>query len=660
MLRNTAAAGVVLGCALATQVAAHTNSVGFIITPSSATSCVGSGGSECYDVEVFFGSWHAGSISPEGNLALFEITGSGETQVVGPTVGGSTPFSMNHSLTGTVPNSGSSTTYDYSVQGSADQANLQSVFSFGSNYFFDNYTSALQATSAGSNDIHAHQSAVGAALPPGTYRIDYDAIGFPTTATWEPRPAILTATFTILSGGGIVVDTGGAPNVTLTAPPAPSGPFTVTATFSEDVTGVELSDFTVAGGSPSNLVQVAPNVYTITITPSGTDPITVDMPANSAIDTDSNGNNASNTLSVTPGAPAGLTAEQIAEIVNTAQVEELKTIRSQVATDRRMVRAARDRFLQAQRCNADFEEELTEQERLECDVQVSRNTPLDVDGFGTISGERALLNGTFFAQSAVKGNKRRLVFGDFDVVHHKSVGTTASLEGRVAWEQMLSDKAMFGYFLGGQLAHSSVSTTFSGDRSRVGLAAGLYGVRDLGNDLTADGFLTASLGYNDIDMTDGVVDVDGDYKTKSLQFGAALSGRREFNGFDLLPEIAFFGGYSDLGDLSIDASTIGFSSVVDLDGGHVAFGVLSLTPEFVIPAKFTSSAWSSGEYRISPSLICEVVRAGTQSTNCGGALELEMSADSDDGLSSFAARLRTERVGSAQRNSASVTFEHNF
>ena len=57
------------------------------------------------------------------------------------------------------------------------------------------------------------------------------------------------------------------PTVTVTGPAGPvSGAFTATFTFSEDVTGFELGDISVANGAASNL-SGSGAVYTATITP---------------------------------------------------------------------------------------------------------------------------------------------------------------------------------------------------------------------------------------------------------------------------------------------------------------------------------------------------------------------------------------------------------
>ena len=104
------------------------------------------------------------------------------------------------------------------------------------------------------------------------------------------------------------------PSVSLSAPTGPvGGPFTVTATFSEAVTGLTASDFTVANGTAGDLAGSG-DTYTVTITPGADGSLTVDLPAASAVDSAGNISTAAPQLtrtadltrpSVTLSAPAG-------------------------------------------------------------------------------------------------------------------------------------------------------------------------------------------------------------------------------------------------------------------------------------------------------------------------------------------------------------------
>jgi len=73
--------------------------------------------------------------------------------------------------------------------------------------------------------------------------------------------------------------------------------FTLTITFSEDVTGFELADLVVTNADLSDLAGDGA-VYTVVVTPSGGSPVTVDLAADSAVDGAGNGNTAADTYSI--------------------------------------------------------------------------------------------------------------------------------------------------------------------------------------------------------------------------------------------------------------------------------------------------------------------------------------------------------------------------
>lgn len=90
-----------------------------------------------------------------------------------------------------------------------------------------------------------------------------------------------------------------APDVVLsTASSTVATNFTVDVIFSESVSGLETTDFTVANGSASGLAG-GPTNYTVLITPAAPGPVTVSLPPGTVQDDESNGNNASNPLHIT-------------------------------------------------------------------------------------------------------------------------------------------------------------------------------------------------------------------------------------------------------------------------------------------------------------------------------------------------------------------------
>ncbi|MDT9191170.1 MAG: Ig-like domain-containing protein, partial [Limnospira sp. PMC 894.15] len=112
------------------------------------------------------------------------------------------------------------------------------------------------------------------------------------------------------------------PTVTLTTEAADTvnAAFTVTATFSEEVTDFNASDITVANGIASNFEVVNATTYTFDITPTDEGDVTVDIAAGGATDLAGNSNLAATQLTriydITP--PTVTLTTEAADTVNAA------------------------------------------------------------------------------------------------------------------------------------------------------------------------------------------------------------------------------------------------------------------------------------------------------------------------------------------------------
>jgi hypothetical protein len=145
------------------------------------------------------------------------------------------------------------------------------------------------------------------------------------TATFTPTPSstangtidVAGSTFTDAAGNNntvatqnvITVDTV-VPTVTLTTAatnPTNNASFTVTATFSEAVTGMLDADFVVVNGTKSAYTAVSPTVYTVLVTPTADGAVTIDMAAAAAQDALLNNNTAATQLSRTYDGTAPVT-----------------------------------------------------------------------------------------------------------------------------------------------------------------------------------------------------------------------------------------------------------------------------------------------------------------------------------------------------------------
>ena len=647
---------------------AHTNSVGFLSSASAVTTCVGGAQTPCYDVEIFYGSWHSNNgLAAEGDLALFrQDGGGGETQVVGQSAVGGTqiPFTTAHSQTGTIPNT-TTTQHRYATNPSADYSNLQSVFALGANYFFHTNSGLAAAPDSSTQNVYAHQSAVSVGLAPGTYRIDYDGLSGVLSANWTPTGSVGSAIFTLLPNGTVTVPAAAPPSVALsTAATDTSTPFTVTVTFSEPVSGLSLGDFNVGNGSVSNLVMVSAGVYTILVTPTDTTaPVSIDLPATTVIDVDTNPNSASNALNLMPSssAPGALTPAQIDAIRTIIVTEAVNELRSQLGEHQRFTRGARERFIAGQNCRTLEEERERDpnahQEFVpECDdgLVTRNNVPFDVTGSAVSTTRGIDLQGSFFGQRGnYEGTYRRIVHGEFKLTGYDDGGVVGTLSGRVAWEKMNSASTMLGYFLGAEVSQSDIDGGFSGTRTAFGVSAGAYYVEEIRENLHGDAFVALGFGMNQLAIGDGSIDVDADYTTASIQAGAAISGELNYEKFDIFPEFSAVYGITQIGDVTLTATDT-------VDAGQVALAVLRFTPRIVIPLDAGGSVYDETNLRISPSVLCEYTRATTISRECGAGLELELTAETYEKDRRTGGRLSYESTGGSGRASISLFHEVTF
>ena len=429
--------------------------------------------------------------------------------------------------------------------------------------------------------------------------------------------------------------------------------FTVTATFSENVVGFELGDITVTNGTASALVANDAPVYTFTVTPELGTTVSVSIIAGVADDAQGNENTASNTLSVQAGSPGSYFAEQEAEIKAIITQDATRNLTSTLSSNQRMTRGARSRFIESR----------SQSEGDGAGLATRNNVPFDVDGTFDLDGARVSSKGTFFGQTGnVEGTERRLVFGDFDVQRDGDTGsTTATLTGRVAWEQMISDDTMLGYFVGGELADSNISGAFEGKQTRVAATAGGYAVRALSETLFADGFISIGAGRNNLEMADDVLALESTYTTRTATVGGALTGVYAYERYELRPEMAFSYGKTWIGDVGFTGVAYGLTdNTLSVDAGTVSTASLTLRPEIVWALDAETVAGSNAQLSFAPRFICERTTTATTTQNCGAGAEIGLSSNSEDGLSSANIRFVMDRVGNSNRSNVMFNVEYRF
>ena len=333
-----------------------------------------------------------------------------------------------------------------------------------------------------------------------------------------------------------------------------------------------------------------------------------------------------------------------------------RSLNSTLASNTRLTRDARARFL-------------TSREQMQSDdagIASRNNIALDVDGTAFASEEKISTKGMFFAQTGnFEGTQRRLMFGDFDVQRDGDTGsTTATINGKVAWEQMLSEQTMLGYYLGGEVSRSNIRGSFTGTQDKHGVSVGGYFVHTLQENLFLDGFVSLGASRNDPKMADDTLALTSNYTTRTAALGAAVSGVIEQTGYDILPELSVAYGRTAIGNVGYGRTAIGNVGFTDdtlsLDAGSVSTATIMFRPEFRVPMDGMAVSESHALFSFAPRVMCERVTAATTVSNCGRGAELGITSSSSDGLTSVNATIIADRVGNSTRSSLQFNIEHKF
>lgn len=333
-------------------------------------------------------------------------------------------------------------------------------------------------------------------------------------------------------------------------------------------------------------------------------------------------------------------------IRNTLTADATRTLNSNVAVNQRMTQEARARFLQAQ----------------DPEAVGTGSMPVDVDGSLEVDGVTVSSKGLLYGYTGMDNGAGQLVFGDFDIQRDGNTGSsTATLNGRVAWEYMLSEKTMLGYFIGGELALPNIAGDFDGSQNRVGVSLGGYAVHELADRVLLDGYFSLGAGRNNLEMTDTVLALTSDYTTHTAIVGAALSGVIEQDGFEVWPELSLNYGRTWIGNVGFSGRAYSLvDDTLSIDVGQVTMASVMLRPEFRVPLDGLSGANSLPLVTFAPRLMCEQIKAATTEDNCGGGAEVGFSSRSADGLSSVSAKVLADRIGGSTKSSLQLSLQHQF
>lgn len=429
-----------------------------------------------------------------------------------------------------------------------------------------------------------------------------------------------------------------APTVAITGPTGViTEDFTVTAIFSEAVSGFTFQSVSLTNARMvSEIDSSNAPTYTFVVSPTLGTTVEVSILADMAVDEAGNSNTASNVLTVQAGSPASYFEENEDAIRKVIVGDALRSLRSNVATNKQLVQGALSRFESG-----------------------GDTVEFDVDGSLKATSSSAETNGTFFGQTASEdGTALRIVSGNFDLQRDAETGSsTATINGRVAWEAMQSEATLLSCYVGGELAYSNLDDTFSGNQTRVGVNVGGYVVQALGEGVFASGFASFGLGSNNLGISDEVIVLESDYTTRTAIIGGSLTGTYEGEGYELRPELAFSYGQTWIGDVGFAGVAYGLTDTeLSLDAGNVILANLTFRPEVIL----TGGADNGAKFSFAPRFICESRETSTRVSNCGMGAEFGITHKSEDGLSSTNLRVVRDRVGGRTQTSAMLHLQRKF
>ena len=334
--------------------------------------------------------------------------------------------------------------------------------------------------------------------------------------------------------------------------------------------------------------------------------------------------------------------EHEGEIRDIVRNQTLLGTRARLAHSERFSRDARNRFIDRMRSRAAGE--------------VARGRSVGWTGSLAANGSRIDAEGSLSVERQA-GAWTRLFFGEFDVSGDGEGAVVGTFSARLAQERMVSDRALVGVYVGADFTQGEVSAGFDGDSSSAHLSFGTYGVAQLDEALWLDGFASFGMGENALNLERETLALDGEYRTRSLLFGAALTGSREFEGFELRPRLALSHGTTRIGDVPFEAAAFGKTEDVSLDAGVVSITRLEVTPEIRVPF---SRGGDKAEGTFAPRVVCEWTDGAERDNACGGGVELGFGSWTENGLTRFSGNVLVEKVGASRRASLGVNFTHRF
>ena len=221
---------------------------------------------------------------------------------------------------------------------------------------------------------------------------------------------------------------------------------------------------------------------------------------------------------------------------------------------------------------------------------------------------------------------------------------------------------MMGYFLGVEVSHTDIYSTFTGKNRGYGLIMGGYFVNELTDSVFVDGFVSVGTGNNILDMSNDVLSLEGIYQTRSGSIGGALTGVYDMGTYEFWPELSFAVGKTKTLKANFTGTAYGLvDDSLTLDPGDTTIAKLTVRPEMRrdLEDEYMSSGYTS-QLTMAPRLICEWVTTDRRTQDCGSGAEVGLLRRSYDGLSQFTGTISRDYVGSSGRTGLEFKFKRLF
>ncbi|MDX5593309.1 ubiquitin-like protein [Pseudovibrio sp. SPO723] len=279
--------------------------------------------------------------------------------------------------------------------------------------------------------------------------------------------------------------------------------------------------------------------------------------------------------------------------------------------------------------------------------------------FASNNGSAAHAFANFFAADA--GDLyHTIVSGDFEIEGNSEGTFTGRFDMRAAIERHFSERSALALYMSVDGSQSHIDGTYKGHATRVGGGLGIYGVSRLTQKITIGAFGSVGLDYNRFDLKADSIAIETEEVSARYLAGATLSGRGNWDGFSIIPQLSVVSGTSDLDKVPFD--TLDGSTTGKIDVSGVTLTRIALEPEmrFAMPWGERDETLNAKYGFVGARAICEMTHEGSGSSDCGAGANVGIKYNFANGAGLVAAKVAYEFVGDLERTSATLSLARRF